>query len=183
MCLIQLALAVFGGVLMSRRQIRMGNQVAVAPTPFLMGLVLVLQLPLVLMIGFGLGFSEGVDMAKKNQGKQVSQTEMKAQMTKFQQKYWWIDIAFPTAAVAIAGVMLALGLKDQKPEARDPYGDPQADPYADPYAGAERPKDRYEEDDEPALPPKRKGGKNNMFDVIDDDEPAPRRNKRGRDEF
>jgi len=160
MCLLQLGLVVLGVTLIRKREIRMGQQVAPAPTPFLMGLVLILQLPLVLMIGFGLGFSEGVAIAKKNQGKQVSQTELTAQMSKFQQKYWWIDIAIPAGAAAIAGVLLALGLKDRPPQPQDPY--------ADPYAGTDA--------------PRRKSDPNDMLEIIDDDEPAPRR-KRGADEF
>ncbi len=169
MCMVQLALAVLGGVLISKRQLRVGSQVATAPTPFLMGLTLVLQLPLVLMIGFGLGFSEGLEMAKKNQGKQVSQAEMTAQMSKFQQKYWWIDIVIPTGAAAVAGVLLALGLKDRQPESQDPH--------ADPYAGADAPLTPVDYDE----PRPRRKRTHDPFDVIDD-EPRPRRN-RATDEF
>lgn len=160
MCMLQIGLLVLGIALLRKRQIRVGDQVAPAPTPFFMGLVLILQLPLVLMVGFGLGVSEGVEIAKKSQGKQVSQSEMTAQVNKFQQKYWWIDIAIPAGAAAIAGVLLALGLKDRPPEPQDPY--------ADPYAGADA--------------PRRKSDPNDMLNILDDDEPTPRR-KRGQDEF
>ena len=152
MCLLQIGLLVLGITFMRKRQIRVGQQVATAPTPFLMGLVLVMQLPLTLMIGFGLGFSEGVDSAKKSKGKQVSQTEMIAQLSKFQQKYWWIDVAIPAGAAAIAGVLLALGLKDRVPEPQDPYADPYVGangPDPDPYAGdPDGRRNRHRDDEE-----------------------------------
>src|SRR5690242_7958769 len=118
MLCLQVCLLVLGIVLMTKRQIRVGGQVAKTPTPFFMGLALVLQFPLALMLGFFIGVSEGMEAAKKGK------TQMsKADVAKIQAKYGWIDLAIPTAGAAAAGVILALGLQDPEPRRRRPLDD------------------------------------------------------------
>ncbi len=126
MLCLQVCLLILGIVLMTKRQIRVGGQVAKTPTPFFMGLALTLQFPVALMLGFFVGVSEGMEAAKKGK------TQMsKADIANIQAKYWWMDVAIPTAGAAAAGVILALGLKDPEPRRRRPLDDVFAGPGPD----------------------------------------------------
>lgn len=106
MCLMQLGLLALGVTLMTRKQIRVGDQVARRPVPFFMGLALIMQMPAVVMIGFAVGVSEGIEAARD--GKTAVDVQA------IQAKWWWLDVAIPTVALAIAGVVLAYGLKDER---------------------------------------------------------------------
>lgn len=131
LCVLQIGLCVLGVVLMRKREIRVGRQVARGATPFLVGLPLVVQLPLAFLIALGLGMSAGMDAARQAQSqarsRAVSQEQAQAEMqlvaqkkaAEFQAKYWWIDIVIPFCGLLGAGLFLALGLKDDEPKDTD----------------------------------------------------------------
>jgi hypothetical protein len=127
---LQIGLCVLGVVLMRRKEIRAGRQVARGATPFLVGLPLVVQLPLAVMVAFGLGASAGMDAAKKAQAQSRAATQEQAQAemqlvaqkkaAEFQAEYWWIDVVIPFCGLLAAALFLALGLKDDEPKGVGP---------------------------------------------------------------
>lgn len=103
--ILQISLFFLGGWLMTRSRIRFGMQELRAPFTTFAGMILVLQLPTCVGIGFAIGGAEGIKaMREGNEPKQVA--------SKVQKKYGWLDIAVPVVAAALAGTLAAGGLRD-----------------------------------------------------------------------
>ena len=105
LCFLQIGMLIAGITLMRKSSIRFGGQIAYAPFPQLAGAALIATLPLALGVGFTLGVKEGFQSAKH--GKPIDQA-------KFVAKYWWVDIAVPASCAALAGIILYVGLGDEK---------------------------------------------------------------------
>jgi hypothetical protein len=129
---LQLCLLVIGLGLMRKREIRVGRQVALAPTPLYVGLVLVLQFPLGLMAGFLLGMWAGMEA---NPGTDASQKGKRpavpAKVQEVPAKFWWLDLAVPAGSAVLAATLLVAGLKDpprKRKRRRRPEPEPQPEP-------------------------------------------------------
>ena len=105
LCFLQIGMLIAGINLMRKSSIRFGGQIAYSPFPQLAGAALIATLPLALGVGFSLGVKEGIQSAKQN--KPMDQA-------KFVAKYWWVDLAVPASCAALAGIILFVGLGDEK---------------------------------------------------------------------
>ena len=105
---VQVVLMILGVGLALRKEIRLWCLVARVPTPFFVGLTLILQLPLAQTTSILIAES-----ARRGRP-DVSPAEVAAVRAKYQ----WLDMAIPAGAAVVAGVFLALGLKDPAPRPR-----------------------------------------------------------------
>ena len=104
-CFLQIGMLIAGVMLMRKSSVRFGGQIAYAPFPQLAGAALIATFPLALGVGFSLGVKEGIQSAKQNKPMDPS---------KFAAKYWWVDVAVPASCAALAGIILYVGLGDEK---------------------------------------------------------------------
>src|SRR5947209_11386107 len=110
---IQLVLMILGVGLALRKELRVGRRVARAPTPFFVGLILILQLPVAQMTSLLVGASAWREATLRGQD-EVSAAEAAV----VRDKSFWLNAAVPAGAALVAGVFLVLGLKDPAPRPR-----------------------------------------------------------------
>ena len=104
LCFLQLGLAVLGVQVMRMPTIRVGKQVAYAPFPFLIGLVLVAQFAICLLYGFKVGYEEGQKALKEGR-KDVD-------IVSIQSRNLWVDICSPVGGLCLCGILLFIGLRE-----------------------------------------------------------------------
>ena len=104
-CVLEIGMLIAGIMLMRKSSVRFGGQIAYAPFPQLAGAALIAALPMIIGVGFALGVKEGMQSVKQN--KPMDQSKLAA-------KYWWVDLAVPASCAALAGIILYVGLGDEK---------------------------------------------------------------------
>ncbi len=104
-CVLEIGMLIAGILLMRKSSVRFGGQIAYAPFPQLAGAALIAALPMIIGVGFALGVKEGMQSAKHSKPMDAS---------KLAAKYWWVDLAVPASCAALAGIILYVGLGDEK---------------------------------------------------------------------
>jgi hypothetical protein len=104
MCGVQIMMFLLGSWLMGRTAVRVGASECRTPATVFAGIFLALQLPIAVGMGFAVGGAEGIKATREGIDPQVA-------TSKVAKKYWWMDLAVPGVAAAIAGGIFLKGLK------------------------------------------------------------------------
>jgi hypothetical protein len=131
-CIVELAMTIFGIVTLARGKFSLTrNKVITGPYAYAIGIILTLTLPVLMGMGFLLGFV----IAMNAHGRQIRPEEFL--------KYAWLDMVAVPVILAFVGFLAAIAPKsvggrasmtqqgdDQAPQDIPPMGD---NPYASPY--------------------------------------------------
>jgi hypothetical protein len=101
---VQIGLFFLGIWLMRRVVITVGASEVRSPSTVFAGIVLAMQLPIAVGMGFAAGGAEGIKANREGIDPSIAAARM-------QKKYWWLDLAVPGTAVAIGGLILLSGLR------------------------------------------------------------------------
>jgi hypothetical protein len=105
MLFLQIGLVFLGCWLMTRKRLQHGDQELCAPFTFFAGLILAMQMPIALTVGFAVGGAEGIKAVRKGLDTEVT-------LAKVQKQYGWLDYAIPGLAVVLAGGVVLAGARE-----------------------------------------------------------------------
>jgi len=118
MIILEFGSFVFGIWLTTRSRLRLGERELRAPFTQFAGILLALQLPLAVGMGFAVGGAEAIKFVREGLDPGASSSVLV-------KKYWWLDLALVGTTVAIVGVIVLTNLRvpvSLPPPPDDPVG-------------------------------------------------------------
>jgi hypothetical protein len=111
---VQIILVAFGLIIMSRGRFRIGDREVSNPIASLVGIILAGQLPLALLIGIVLGFSDGANSTTVAIPTRAGQAQMSMTIStpRSTADYWWVDPLITCGAFLAATGLTAMALRE-----------------------------------------------------------------------